>query len=335
MTTPRSTIAVTGAGGFVGRHVVTWLAERGHRVVAVSRRPVEFSSPLIESRAIPERPGRPDLGEAFRGAQGVVHLAGRAHVMAEQGSDSLAAYREANVGLTRTCLQAAAEVGCRRFVLASSVKAVGESTAIPWTEDTEPHPVDPYGVSKLEAERLVAESSGHLGVASVIVRFPLIYGPGMRANMLALFRAVDRGRLLPLGAVANRRSLLYVGNAAAALALAVEPGAATGLYFLSDGQDLSTPELVRAVATGLGTTARLVSVPPVLLRWAGAVGGMARRVGLAAPDAAAMGRLLGSLTVDIGRARDRLGYRPPFSVADGMRLTARWYLDDPTAPSLG
>jgi nucleoside-diphosphate-sugar epimerase len=264
----------------------------------------------------------------FAGADAVLHLAGRAHVLEESARDSLAAFRAANVEMARRALEGAARAGCRTFVFASSVKAMGERTTIPWTEDTPPHPVDPYGVSKLEAEHVIREGGARLGIRTVSIRFPAIYGPGMRANMLRLFSAVARGVPLPLGSIPNRRSFLYVGNAAAALELAITRiDAGSGLYLVSDGQDVSTPELVHAIARAVGRRPRLVPVPPALF-------GLAGRIGDHLPPwlswpvtSNRVERLMGSLQVDTSRIRAELGFVPPYSVDAGMRETAVWFLN--------
>jgi UDP-glucose 4-epimerase len=324
--TRQGTVAITGASGFVGQYLSKWLLEHGHGVLALVRSRHALASPGVEVRQMPEHPTSLHLRAAFAGATSVVHLAGRAHVIREHAEAPLGAYRAANVELTRAALQAAVDAGCSTFVLASSVKAIGERNDSPWNEDSPAAPADPYGVSKLEAEALVIAEGARLGIRTVVLRFPLIYGPGMRANMLRLFRAVDRGIPLPFGAIANGRSLLFVGNAAAAVGLALDRAdAGSGLYFVSDGQDLSTPELAREVAVALGRPARLVPVPPLLFNLAGRLGdGIASLVPWPLTSGAVR-RLQDSLTVDITRIRARLGYEPPFSVLQGLALTASWY----------
>lgn len=324
--TRRATVAITGASGFVGQYLSKWLLEHEYGVLALVRSRHALTPPGVEARQIPEHPTVSDLRAAFAGAISVVHLAGRAHVMREHTEAPLEAYRAANVELTRTALQAAVDAGCSTFVLASSVKAVGERNDSPWNEESPAAPADPYGVSKLEAEELVAAEGARLGLRTVILRFPLMYGAGMRANMLRLFRAVDRGIPLPLGAIANRRSLLFVGNAAAAVELALSHvDAGSGLYFVSDGHDLSTPELVREVAVALGRPPRLIPVPPALVNLAGRIGdGLASLLPWPVTSSAVR-RLQDSLTVDATRIRTRLGYDPPFSLQQGLALTAGWY----------
>lgn len=321
-----ATVAITGASGFVGRYATRWLAARGHRVIAVSRSGIDTPAPGVEARNISGEASVAELAWACRGAGAVLHLAGRAHVMEENGGDPLAAYRAANVEATRRALEGAAAAGCQRFVFASSVKAMGERTTVPWTEDTPPAPTDPYGVSKLEAERMVAEEGARLGLDTVSIRFPAIYGPGMRANMLRLFGAVARGMPLPLGAIDNRRSLLFVGNAAAVLETAIRHAdGGTGCYFVSDEQDVSTPELVRAIARAIGRRPRLIPVPPALFRLAGRIGDKLPHWVSWPVTSARVQRLMDSLQVDPTRIRRELGFAPPYSMDEGMRETAAWY----------
>ncbi|HXG45168.1 MAG TPA: NAD-dependent epimerase/dehydratase family protein [Gemmatimonadales bacterium] len=304
-----STIGITGATGFVGRYLVPWLAEQGFLA-----RPVSARSDLGSLR------------RALAGVEVLVHLAGRAHVLRDRAVDAAGVYHSTNAELTRQVLEAAAAAGVRGFVFASSVKAVGERSGSPWSESVAPHPAGPYGRSKLEAERIVAARGAQLGLRTVILRFPLIYGPGMRANMLRLFRAIDRGVPLPLGRVRNQRSLLYVGNAAAAIEAALRhPEAGSDIYFVSDGRDLSTPELIRAIGAALGRPARLLAVPAGWLRLGGRAGDQLARFLPWPYTSATVERLLGSLQVDITRIRERLGYSPPFTLEDGLRATAEWY----------
>ncbi len=320
-------LAVTGGSGFLGRYACPWLAARGHRVRAITRDAAQLTGAGAERRIVAPDAGAVEWTAALAGCDAVLHLAGRAHVMEEQAGDPLPAYRAANVGLTRLVLEAAAAASCRAFVFASSVKAVGESTSTAWTDDTPPRPVDPYGRSKLEAEVMIAEHGPRFGVRTASLRFPLMYGPGMRANMLQLFRAVARGTPLPFGGIDNRRSLLFAGNAAAALEAAAMHPHAQGSYFVSDGEDLSTPELVRAIARALGRPARLVPVPAALFRAAGRIGD-ALAPWLRLPvTSSRVQRLLDSLQVDSSRFRRELGFVPAYSVEGGMRQTARWFLD--------
>ncbi len=205
----------------------------------------------------------------------------------------------------------------RRFVFVSSIKVNGEtSDAQPFTERAAPHPEDEYGLSKWEAEQTLRQLAAETRMATVVLRPPLLYGPGVKGNFLSLMRAVARGIPLPLASVRNRRSLLYVENLVDAITLCLDhPAAAGQTYLLADNDGVSTPELIRALADALGQSARLLPFPPALLRLAGAALGKA--------DVTA--RLLGSLQVDSGKIRRELGWRPRCDMDYGLRQTARWY----------
>jgi nucleoside-diphosphate-sugar epimerase len=265
------------------------------------------------------------LAAAAAGASAIVHLAARVHVMRDRAADPLADYRRVNVEGTRAVLEAAATTGVRRFVFVSSVKAVGEATEVPWSDDETPAPVDPYGISKLEAERLALETSPGLGVETVVLRLPLAYGAGVRGNMLRLLQLVDRGVPLPFGGLANRRSLVFAGNVAWAIGqVLATAGIAGRTFFLSDGEDLSTPELIRRIAMALGRPARLVSIRPALFAAAGLVGDALARFGPFPLSSAVARRLTGSLLVDASGFA-RVAGAMPFSVDEGLAETARWF----------
>ena len=258
-----------------------------------------------------------DWRPALKDIDAIVHLAGRAHVLKEDAADPLAECRRINRDATLNLARQAAVAGVKRFVFVSTVKVNGEGREAPYTMLDPPHPQDAYAISKWEAEQGLHEIAAQTGLEVVILRPPLIYGPGVKANFLRLLQAVDRGIPLPLGAVRNRRSLLYVENfASALLACLAHPEAAGKTYFVRDGEDVSSAELVRRLAHALGRAARLVPVPAMLLRAAGALLG----------KKAAVERLLGSLTVDDTPLRRELGWAPPFSLDEGLAATARWYL---------
>lgn len=319
-------VLVTGATGFVGRHLCDALLAAGHAVRALVRRPDAGLPPAVECAPAADLHDGAAVAAALARVDAVVHLAARVHVMREAAADPRAAFRHTNVDGTRLLAEQAADAGARSFVFVSSVKAVGEATAAPWTERTPPAPLDPYGVSKLEAEAAARDVADRRGLHAPILRFPLVYGPGMKANMLRLFALVDRGVPLPLGSVHNARSLLYVGNAAAAIVAVLRaPAAARETYFVSDGRDLSSPELVRAIAAALGRPARLVPVPPALFRTAGRAGDLLARAFPFPLTTAAVDRLLGSLSVDSSKLRNTLPFSPPFTVEEGLRHTAEWF----------
>jgi nucleoside-diphosphate-sugar epimerase len=205
----------------------------------------------------------------------------------------------------------------RRFVFVSSVKVNGEERAAAYTEADTPMPEDAYALSKWEAEQGLRQIAAATGLEVVILRPPLVYGPGVGANFLALMHAVARGIPLPLGAINNRRSLIFVGNLADAILCCLEHPVAAGKTFLvSDGEDVSTPALVRRMAAALGGPARLVALPMPVLRAAAALAG----------KSALATRLLDSLTVDGTAIRHTLGWSPPFTLDEGLRETAAWYL---------
>jgi nucleoside-diphosphate-sugar epimerase len=266
----------------------------------------------VERVRVADSLDRMAIRAAVTGVDAVVHLGARVHVMRERAADPLAEFRRANVESTWVLGEEAGGAGVRQLVLASTVKAVGEGNSTAWTEDTSPAPSDPYGTSKLEAERAVREVAQRPGIRAAVLRFPLVYGPGVKGNMLRLFALVDRGVPLPFGSVANRRSMLYVGNLVAAVCAVLEsPLDRTETFFVSDGRDLSLPALIRMIGKALGKPVRLLPVPPSLLR-------------LVLPAAEAE-RLIGSLTVDGSKLSRVTGYRAPHSVEEGLRVTADWY----------
>ena len=307
-------VLVTGANGFVGRSLCRVLRASGLRVRGAVRsaiQTVDFE-PVVVGDIGADTPWRAALGEI----DVVVHLAARAHVMRDTAPDPQAAFNTVNLHGTSNLAQQARAAGVKRFVFVSSVKVHGESTAErPFSEDQAPQPQDPYAISKWAAEQALAGIAGS-GMELGILRPPLVYGPHVRGNFLALLKAVYGGWPLPLGAIENRRSLIYVDNLADAITRCVSHPAAAGRTFLvSDRQDLSTSELVRMLAASLEVRPRLIGIPPGVLRAAGTLTG--RR--------AAVERLIGSLQLDTSRIASALGWSPPFSVTAGLDATARWY----------
>jgi nucleoside-diphosphate-sugar epimerase len=302
------TVVVTGASGFVGLPLCALLARKGVEVRAAVRR--EYA-PLAElaaqSRLRQMIVG--DIGDealdwsaVLAGADTVVHLAARVHVFGAAGTEDRDRFKEINVDAAVRLARAAARARVRRIVFVSSAKAGKEQ--------------DPYSRSKCEAERLLREATQASGLECVIVRPPLVYGPRVRANFLRLLRLVDSGIPLPLAGIANRRSLVFVGNLADALhACIAHPSAAGQTFAVSDGEDVSTPELVRRIAGALGRPARLFPFPVALLAVAGRLAGQAQ----------AIGRLTEDLVVDSSPIGSVLGWHPPFSMAQGLAETTAWY----------
>jgi UDP-glucose 4-epimerase len=302
---------VTGASGFVGKALCDELLKRNIPATAVKR-----ARTSTESIAIGEIDGNTDWSVSLRECSTVVHLAARVHVMQDAAADPLSEYRRTNVQGTLNLASQAAAAGVQRFVFLSSVKVNGESTAVgnSFGPDDVPAPQDPYGISKMEAEqglRLIAERTS---MEVVIIRPPLVYGPGVKANFAALMHAVQRGWPLPLGAVHNQRSLVALGNLVDfIITCATHSAAANQTFLVCDGQDLSTSELVRVMSRAAGVSTRLLPIPVSLLRLAG------RWLG----KADAIDRLCGNLQVDSSKARDLLGWLPPISVHEELVRTMR------------
>jgi len=300
-------ILVTGADGFVGRALCPALTAVGHHVRRAVRSLPNTQPHDSDTVAVGDIGGSPDWATALAGIEVVVHLAGRAHVVREANkTDPARLYRQTNVDGTERLARAAVTAGVRRFVFVSSIKVNGEATSdTPFRETDPPRPEDDYGRSKWAAEQVLAAIARESSLQVVIVRPPLIYGSGVKGNVARLLGLLERGIPLPLASIANRRSLIGLGNLCTALRACIEHDAAAGETFLvNDGQDVSTPDLIRMLAQGLGKRARLLPVPQALLRSAAALTG-----------SGALARLTGSLTVDSTHIRARLAWRPQRSMA--------------------
>lgn len=301
-------VLITGANGFVGKALVGELAGAGHRVVSAVRRRASLPNEVLVDGLGPDI----EWGRALAGCDAVVHLAARVHVMRDAAADPFAEFRRVNTEGTLRLARQAAEVGVRRFVFISSVKVNGERRDLPYRETDAPSPEDAYAISKWEAEQGLHRIAVETGLEVVVLRPPLVYGPGVKANFARLLRTVARGLPLPLGAIRNRRSLLYLGNFVDAIRLCLEhPAAAGQTFLLDDGEAVSTPELIRAIARASGTKPRLMPVPPGLLRFAATLLG----------KGAALSRLTGSLYVDASAIHSRLGWTPPYSLEEGLAAT--------------
>lgn len=303
-----ASVLVTGANGFVGRRLCAQLVTTGHAVKPV----VRSKAGLPNEAVVGDIGSTTDWRRALEGCDAVVHLAARVHMMRDGAHDQLALYREANTDATLNLARQAAESRVKRFVYVSSIKVNGEGRDAQYRETDAPAPVDAYALSKWEAELGLHQIAQESGLEVVILRPPLIYGPGVRANFQRLVQAVARGWPLPLGAVRNRRSLLYLGNFVDAIRLCVEhPGAAGQTFLLDDGEPVSTPDVVRALARAMNRPARLLAVPVGVLEYAGTLLGKRAEVA----------RLTGSLYVDSSAIRSCLGWKPPFSMEEGLAAT--------------
>lgn len=311
-------VIVTGADGFIGRALCAHLRATGRPCRALVRQARQAAS--ADERAIADLATTTDveLDAALAGAAAVVHLAGRAHVLDETAPDPSRSYHQANVVATTRVAQAAVRAGIGRFVHASTVKVHGESSmpGRPLRPEDPCAPGDDYARSKLAAEEAVRTLCEGTAVAPVILRLPLVYGPGVKGNFLAMMDEVARGRTLPLGALRNRRSLLYVGNLVEAIAVALDTTPPpTGAHFLADGESVAVSDLVRAIGVALDEPVQLLSVPVTAL----VLG--ARLIG----KRAAVERLTGTLEVDAASFGAATGWRPRYALADGLAATAKWW----------
>ncbi|MFT0876649.1 SDR family oxidoreductase [Rhodopseudomonas sp. G2_2311] len=310
-------VLVTGVNGFVGSALCRELAAIDVPFVAASR--LGGSSQM--AGLIDFRIDQLDADTDWRGAlvaNGVVvHLAARVHVLNEDSSEAENLYYETNVAATLNLARQAAAAGVKRFIFVSSVKVNGEGQNAPFTESDRPSPVDGYARSKWEAEKGLSEIAASSKMELVILRLPLVYGPGVKANFLRLISLVDRGVPLPFDGVQNRRSMIFLGNAVDAILTSLTaPGAKDHTFFLSDREDVSTPDLIRRLAIELGRPARLFYVPQALIELVGKITGRSEEID----------RLLGTLCVDSNLIARTLGWRPPYSMQHGIAATVSWYL---------
>ncbi|MGQ7957270.1 UDP-glucose 4-epimerase family protein [Pseudomonas sp. SP16.1] len=317
-------VLLTGSTGFIGQALLARLSvQSALDLVAISRRPASGLPAGVAHAQIAGIDADTSWQSILQDVEVVIHAAARVHVMNDKVADPLAEFRKVNVDGTLNLARQAVVAGAKRFIFISSIKVNGESTAPgkPYSAETQPAPVDPYGISKLEAELALQALAAETGLEVVIIRPPLVYGPGVKANFLSMMRWLSKGIPLPLGAIHNRRSLVALDNLVDLIATCIEhPAAANQTFLVSDGEDLSTSELLRRMGAALGRPARLLPVPSRLLE-AGAA--MLGRKALSQ-------RLCGSLQVDIGKARELLNWSPPLSVDNALRKTAEHFLEHQT-----
>ncbi len=311
-------VLVTGGTGFVGRALLARLVARDElRVLAWTRR----ADAVLPTGVVPVPLSHSRMfaaGTEVEGLDTIVHCAARVHVMADEAPDSLAEFRRVNVDMTLDLARSAVELGARRFIFLSSIKVNGESTqpGQPFTPFDMPQPCGAYAVSKHEAEAGLREIAAQTGLEVVIIRTPLVYGPGVRANFRSMMRWVTAGVPLPLAALDNRRSLVALDNLVDLIDTCItHPAAANQTLLVSDGEDLSTSELLRRLGHALGRPARLLPVPAA---WLDRGARLLRREAVYA-------RLCESLQVDIGRTRELLGWTPQVTVDEALRQTALDY----------
>ncbi|WP_370551362.1 UDP-glucose 4-epimerase family protein [Glaciimonas sp. PAMC28666] len=305
---------LTGAGGFVGRALALALIEHGAKLTCAIRTAIILTDARTE--LISNIDELTDWSCCLKGIDTVIHSAARVHIMQDGASDPLAEFRRVNVGGTLNLARQAATAGVRRFIFISSIKVNGEATinGVKFTEQDFPCPQDAYGISKYEAELGLLELGKETGLEIVIIRPPLIYGPGVKANFASMLRLARAQIPLPFGAVRNKRSFVYLGNLISLILCCIEhPDAANEIFLVSDGTDLSISEVLRACAIAFEKRSFLFSVPPFLLM--GIAGILGKR-----PLAQ---RLLGSLQVDISKSKRILGWAPPISIEDGLKETVK------------
>jgi len=316
-------ILVTGATGFVGRHLCSRLKDEGRAVRCSVRNQFSIENSVVVGDIGPDT----QWGEALADVDIVIHLAARVHIMKDTISDPLAEFRLVNVDATLNLARQAAVAGVKRFIFLSSVKVNGEETLphpnpLPegegmtacFTEQDTPAPQDPYGISKHEAEDGLRRLAEETGMEVVIIRSPLVYGPGVKGNFASMMRWVGKGIPLPLGAIRNQRSLVAIDNLVDFIIVCIDhPKAANQTFLVADGEDLSTTELLRRVGQAMDKPARLVPVPAGMLKFGAAL--------LGKKDVAQ--RLCGNLQVDISKAREVLGWKPVVSVEEGLGKAAR------------
>ena len=311
-------LLLTGGSGFVGQALTNNQTIQSLGITVVGRRPNISLSSNIRQITIGDFLPSTEWSRYLPGIDTVIHLAARVHVISETASDPLAEFRKTNTASTLNLASQAAASGVSRFIFLSSIKVIGEFSqpGKPFTSDDINIPTDPYGLSKFEAEQGLRKLANQTGMEVVIIRPPLIYGPGVKANFLEMMRWLDKGVPLPLGAINNKRSLVALENLVDLIITCIDhPAAANQTFLAGDGEDLSTTELLSRISKALGKPARLIPVPERLLK-----------IGLNAVGKKDIAqRLCGSLQVDISKAKDLLGWEPPVSVDDGLKKTVAWF----------
>jgi nucleoside-diphosphate-sugar epimerase len=312
-------VLVTGANGFIGQAACRSLLHRGLRVIGGIRDEEKAPQLPSGSEAIIISDRVQVSRKILEGVEGIIHLASRVHIMRDSAADPLEEFRKVNVLWTAALAEAAAISGVKRFIFLSSIKVHGERSPHPFTEQDTPAPLDPYSISKLEAEEKLKEVGAATGMEIVVLRPPLVYGEGVRANFLSLLRLVEKGFPLPLSSIDNQRSMIYRENLVDALCLCLDhPDAANQTFLVSDGIDFSTPELIRMIATQMRKGSHLFPFPQKILR----------SLLVAAGRENVYERLCGDLAADTSKIQSVLGWSPPFSREQGIRNTVNWYLQN-------
>ena len=319
------TILVTGATGFIGRHLLPVLHQQGWQTTAAVRD--DFRQPLsipIKAIQVGEIDDMTDWQEALLGIDTVIHLAGRSHILHETISNPEAAFIKVNTKGTINLVKQSLKAGVKHFIFVSSIHAMAAESDNILNENSPCHPDSPYGGSKLQAEQALINLAKDSNMTWTILRPTLVYGPGNRANMERLMKLIKRGLPLPFGAIKNRRSFVFVGNLVAAVITCLDhPNAANKIFLISDNQAVSTPQLIRLIAQQIQQPCQLLPVPTILLRFLGYLGDSLEFItGKNLPfNTYNIDRLLGSLTVDSRYIQKTLNWQPPFTLEQGLAQT--------------
>jgi len=317
-------VLLTGSTGFVGQALSQKLLDKNFDLIAAVRKRSSTLPKLAKQVIIEGLTSEADWLAALNGVSIVIHTAARVHVMNDNVADPLVEFRNVNVEGTLNLAKQAVSAGVKRFIFLSSIKVNGEATGIgkPFTADDSPSPIDPYGISKAETEKALMEISAKSGMEVVIIRPVLVYGPDVKANFLSMMRWLSRGFPLPLGAINNKRSLVSIDNLIDLIIVCIDhPAAANQVFLVSDGEDLSTTNLLQRLGNALEKPARLISIPSGLINVVASLLGK-RKVAQ---------RLLGSLQVDITKTRELLNWSPPVSVDVALKQTAKVFLQKDNA----
>ena len=308
-------LLVTGANGFVGKALCDKAVLRNINIYGATRKTCNLGNG-IKNVVVGDIDEHTNWQHALINCDVVIHLAARVHVMQESSRDPLTEFRRMKVLATERLARCASASGVKRLVYLSSIKVNGEETFNGnfFIYTYNPAPQDPYGISKWEAEQVLHEVAKETGLEVVIVRPPLVYGAGVKGNFAQLIAVIKRGIPLPFRSVGNKRSLIYVGNLVDALLLcSTHPAAVGQTYLVSDGEDLSTPDLLHKLTIVMGQSPRIFAFPITLLKLAGYLTGKSKQIG----------RLIGSLQVDSSKIRRELGWVPPYTVKQGLQNTVQ------------
>ncbi len=309
-------ILITGASGFIGRNLCATLKEKGFIVRAALRSNMCDVSGVDEYIQVEDINELTDWQQALAGVDTVIHLAARVHIMNDSANDPVEVFRRVNVFGTERLARMAVKAGVKRFIFISSVKVNGEGSQVPYTEKDTPAPQDAYGISKREAEDLLAHIAVEIGLQVVILRLPLVYGSGVKANFRNLIKLTSSGLPLPFKGINNWRSFLYLGNLIDAITTCItHPLAAGEIFMVSDGQDVSTPDLIKMIACAMNKKVVLFSLHSVILKALCRIAGKTEE----------LEKLTGSLLVNSSKIRNLLGWKPPFTLEEGIRETVKYY----------